>query len=233
MTATGHGDLPDEQGTANAPAETGSGRKTATGHVESDPGEADSGLKTATGPAETTSESKRDGTNSGQKTAIDHAATTHRQTATETSRVDDALDRLTASGKRSESENDETGHESCPTESGLHDPSLFLGPKTGKHGRIANGSGPPKTLSTHHLAGRAVMSGERQLRKERSGQQGSAASEQLPAPQPPKESRRQKHACAHRTSVQRHFHPSRWRRGSPTGSSTRYIPRLPPLSPPF
>ena len=70
----------------NAPAETGSGQKTATGHTESD-------------PSETTDESERDETDSGQKTAIGHAATAHGKIATETSHADDALDRLTASGK--------------------------------------------------------------------------------------------------------------------------------------
>ena len=73
----------------------------------------------------------------------------------------------TASGKQSESKNDGSDHESYPTESGLCDPSLFLDPKIGKHGRIKNGRGPQKTLPTHHVAERAVMSGERQPRKRR------------------------------------------------------------------
>ena len=128
VTASGHGDLPDEQGIANAPAETGSDPKIATGHAESDPDESGSGPKTATDLAEKPSESERDATDSGQKTA-----TARGRTATETSPGDDALDRLTARGKRSESEIAETGHGSCPTESGLHDPSLFLDPKIGKH----------------------------------------------------------------------------------------------------
>ena len=88
------------------------------------------------------------------------------------------------SGKRSESEVEEAGHESWLTESGLYDPSLFLDPKIGKHRRIANGSGPPKTLPTHHVAESAVMSGERQPRKQR-GQGASAANKQLPPPPPP------------------------------------------------
>ena len=155
MIASGHDDLPDEQGVVDAPAETGSDPKIATGHVESG-----SGLKTATDLAETPSESECDATDIGQKTATDsgqktvtgHAATARGRTATETSPGDDALYCLTESGKRSESE---------IAESGLHDPSLFLDPKIGKHERIVNGSGPRKTLPTHHVAERAVMSGER------------------------------------------------------------------------
>ena len=170
VTASGHGDLPDEQGIATAPAVTGSSLKNATGHTESD-----SGPKTATDLAETPSESERDATDSGQKTAISHAATSRGRTATETS-----------PGKQSESENAETSHGSCPTESGLHDPSLFLDPKIGKHERIANGSGQRKILPTHHVAERAVMSGERPPRKQR-GQGASAANEQLPPLQLPKE----------------------------------------------
>ena len=204
MTASSHVDLPDEQGIANAPVETGSEKKIATGHAESDPGKTESSPRTATGLAETTSESVRDVADSGQKTA-----TARGRTATETSPGDDALDCLTASGKWSESEIAETGHGNCPTESVLHDLSLFLDPKIGKHERIANGSGPPKALPTHHVAERAVMSGKRPPRKQR-GQGASAANEPLPPPQLPKEQRRQERARAHQTSDQRHFHPSRW-----------------------
>ena len=177
MTANGHGDLPDEQGIANAPAETGSDPKIATG-----PAESGSGPKTTTDLAETPSESECDATNSGQKTAIGPAATARGRTASETNPVDEALDCLTASGKLSES--DEASHESWPTESELYDPSLFLNLKIGKHGRVANGSGPPKTLPTHHVAEHAVMSGERQPRKQR-GQGASTANEQLPSLQLP------------------------------------------------
>ena len=53
-TASGHGDLPDEHGNANAPTETDSGQKTATGHAKSGPS---SGHKTATGHAWTPSKS--------------------------------------------------------------------------------------------------------------------------------------------------------------------------------
>ena len=178
MTVSDHGDLPDEQGIANAPAETCSDPKIATG-----PDESGSGPKTAIDLAETPSESERDATDSGQKIAIGPIAIARGRTANETSSVDDALDCLTASGKRSKSEVDE---------SWLYNPSLFLDPKIGKHRRIANGSGPPKTLPTHHVAERAVMSWERQPRKQ-SGQGESAANKHLPPPQLPKEPRRQKH----------------------------------------
>ena len=139
---------------------------------------------------------------------------------------------MTASGKQSESEIDGTGHKSWPTESRPYDPSLFLDPKIGKHGRIENGSGPPKTLPTHHVAECAVMSGERQPRK-RSWQGASNANEQLPPPQLPKEQRRQKRAHAHRTSDQRHFHPSRWTQvereeRKPHGTQHQVHPETPP-----
>ena len=209
MTTSGHSNLPDEQGNAHAPAVTGSGLKTTTDHAKSDPGERGSGPRTATDLAEIRSESELNENESGQKTAIDPTVTACGKTATEKSLDADALESLTVSGKWSESESDETGQESCLTKSGLSDPSLFLEPKIGKHWRIANRSGPPKSLSTHHLAERAVMSGERQPRKQ-SGQQVSAANEQLPPHQLPKEQTRQKRTRAHRTSVQRHFHPSRW-----------------------
>ena len=217
-TTSGHGDLPDEQGIANAPAETSSDQKIAAGHIESDPNEIGSNPRT-----ETPSESERDVTDSGQKTAIGHAATARWRTVTETSPGDDALDCWTASGKQSESEIAETGHGSCPTERGLHDPSLFLDPKIGKHERIANGSGPLKTLPTHHVAERAVMSGERPPRKQR-GQGVSAANEQPPLPN----SRRRQ--ATRDTSTPLAGPKSSGRRGSLTGRNTRCFPRLLPLS---
>ena len=93
VTASGHGDFPDEQGIANAPSLTGSDPKNVTGHGESDPDESGSGPKTATDLAETPSESKHNATDSGQKTAIGHTATARGRTATETSPGDDVLDR--------------------------------------------------------------------------------------------------------------------------------------------
>ena len=135
-------------------------------------------------------------------------ATPRRRTATEKTTASDALNLLTANGKQSESENDGHSHESCPTESGLYDPSVFLDPRIGKHGRIEKRSGPPKLLSTHHVAEHAVMSGEKQPRK-RSGQGASAVNEQPPPSQPPKELKRQRLARVQQTSVQRHPSPSR------------------------
>ena len=115
VTASGHGDLPDEQGNTSAVDATGSGPKTATDHVESNPGESGSGPRTAAALPE--SESEPVATGSSPKTA-----TTHERTATETRPAADALDRLTVSGKQSESEHDGTGHESWPAESGPYDP---------------------------------------------------------------------------------------------------------------
>ena len=197
MTANGHDNLPGKQGIVNAVDTIGSGQKTATGHVESGLGE--TGI--VTGLPE--SESEGDATGSSPK-----IVTARGRTATETRTASDALNRLTASGKQSESENGGPGHESCPTESGLCDPSLFLAPKIEKHGRIENGSGPPKTLSTHRVAERAAMSGESQPRK-RHGQGASAANEQPPPLQLSKELKRQRCARAQQTSDHRHFHPSR------------------------
>ena len=159
----------------NAVDGIGSGQKTATGHAESCLSETGIDPRIKTGLPK--SESVRAGSRSAPKIATAHGATARRRTATEKTTASDALVRLTANGKRSESENDGHGHESCPTESGLYDPSLFLNPKIRKHGRIEKRSGPPKLLSTHHVAERAVMSGEKQPRKRR-GQGKSAANEE-------------------------------------------------------
>ena len=230
MTANGHGNLPNEQRIANAPAKTGSDPKIAIGHAESS-----SSPKTVTDLAETPSESECDVTDSGQKTATSHAATTRRRATTETSPSDDALDCLIVSGKRRENDIAETGHGSNPTKSGLHDPSLFLNPKIGKYERIANRSGPRKTLPIHHVAERAVMSGERPPRKQR--EQGvSAANEQLPPSPPPQRSRKDRSALARirratrNTSTPLAGPRSSGRGGSLTGRSTRCIPRPPLLS---
>ena len=61
-----------------------------------------------------------------------------------------------------------------------------------KPGRIAKGSRPPKTLSIHHLTGRAAMRRESRPRTGQSRQQASAANERLLEPPLPKEPRRQK-----------------------------------------
>ena len=215
LTASGHDDLPGEQGNASAADVIGSGQKTATGI---DP-------RIETGLPE--SESTRDVNGSDPK-----IATVRGRTTTEKMTASDALDRSTANSKRSESENDGHGHESCPNENGLHDPSLFLDPKIGKHGRFENGSGPLKHLSAHHVAERAVMSGEKQPRKQ-NGQGESAANEQPPPLQLPKELKRWRRARAQQTNVQRHFHPSRWteveREGrKPHGTQHQVHPENPP-----
>ena len=127
-----------------------------------------------------------------QKTAIDPDVTVHGKIAIEMSNDHKVLDRLTANGKQSENASGEVGHENHPTVSGPNDPSLLLQPKLGKPGRIAKGSRPPKTLSTHHLAGHAVMRGESRPRTGQSRQQVSAANERLLEPPLPKELRRQK-----------------------------------------
>ena len=225
VTANGHGNLLDEQGIASAVDAIGSSPKTATDHVESDPSETGSDPRIATNLPE--SESEPNATGSGQKAATDHAATAHGRTATETRPAADALDCLTTGGKQSESENDGTGHESWP-----YDPSLFLDPKIGKHGRIENGSRPPKTLPTHHVEERAVMSRERQPRK-RSGQGRPLRTSNLPLPSS-RRSRGSRSSLARTgratrdTSTPLAGPRSSGRRGSLTGRSTKCIPRPPP-----
>ena len=70
-----------------------------------------------------------------------HAATGsgHEKRATGTMTVVDALDLLTANGKRRESENDSDVHEIYSSVTELSYPSVLLDPKTGNHGRIARG----------------------------------------------------------------------------------------------
>ena len=55
----------------------------------------------------------------------------------------------TGSGHKTENSPGESDPDSSPKtatgQGGIHDPSVFLGQKTGKHGRIENGSSPPKT----------------------------------------------------------------------------------------
>ena len=120
----------------------------------------------------------------------------------------DALDLLTANGKRSE-RNDSHGHENYPAVHELSYPSVLLDSKIGNHERITRGSGPPKPLSVPHIVERAAWNGERQPRM-RSGQGKSATTEQLPLRQLPKELEKRERASAQQTTVQRHSHPSRW-----------------------
>ena len=91
MTASGHSDLPNEQGNASTDDATCSGLKTAIGHCESNPGVSGSGPRTVTALPE--SESEPDATGSSPKTATGHTATARRRTATETRPAADALDR--------------------------------------------------------------------------------------------------------------------------------------------
>ena len=201
----------------------GSGQKATTGL-----GETDIGPRIETGLPENESARVESGSDPKIATACD--ATTRGRTATGKMTAFDALDLLTANGKRSESD----GHESCPTESELSDPSVLLDPKIGNHERIERGSGPPKLPSVHHVVERAVMNGEKQPRK-RHGQGKSAANEQPPPFQLPKELKRQRHALAQQTNVQRHFpplslarpRPSR-RGGSFTGHNIKCTLRPPP-----
>ena len=80
MAANGHGDLPGEQGNANA--------VDATGHVESGLSKTGIDPRIVTGLPESESESERDATGSGPKTA-----TARGRTAIETRPASDALDR--------------------------------------------------------------------------------------------------------------------------------------------
>ena len=73
MTATGHRDLPGEQGNAYTDDVTGGGQKTATGHAESGPGETGINPRIETSLPE--NESVRVESGSGQKTATDLDAT--------------------------------------------------------------------------------------------------------------------------------------------------------------
>ena len=228
VTANGHDELPGEQGIANAVDGFGSGQKTATGHVES--GLSETGINPRIENGLPESKSERDEIGSNPMTVTDHVATVRGRTATEKTTASNALDRLTENSKWSE--NGGHRHESCPTESGLYDPSLFLDPKIGKHGRIENGSGPPKLLSTYHVAERAAMSGEKQPRK-RCGQGESATTEQPPPLQLPKELKRQRRARVQQTNVQTLFHPSRWtevkrEERKPHGTQHQVHPETPP-----
>ena len=144
VTTTGHRHFPGEHGNTYADDVTGSGQKTATGHTESGPGETGIDPRIETGLSENESVCAESG--SGQKTATDLNATSHWKRATETMTAFDALDLLTANGKRSESENDGHGHESYSTTHELSYPSVLLDPKIGNHKRITRGSGPSKSL---------------------------------------------------------------------------------------
>ena len=141
---------------------------------------------------------------------------------------------LTAKGKQSENASGEIGHEHHPTVSGPYDPSLLFQPKLGKPGRIANGSRPPKTLSTHHLAERAVMRGRanRGRGKQVAGERREREAPGTPAPEGAKETEvpTRTGRASSSTSTPLAGHRSSRKRVIPTGSTTRCIPRPPPLS---
>ena len=99
-----------------------------------------------------------------QKTANDRTATIQGKTAIEMIHSHSDVDRLTVNGKWRDRVSNKTSHESHPTKSGLNAPSWLPKSKIGKPGRNPNGSGTPKTLPPHHLAGRAEMRRERQPR---------------------------------------------------------------------
>ena len=155
MTASGHSDLPGGQGNAFANGATGSGQKTATGHGETG---IDSRIETSL----SVTESFHAATSSGQKTA-----TGHEKRATWTMTGVDALDFLTANGKRRDSENYGNVHGSYSFVTWLSYPSVLLDPKIGNHGRITRGGETPKSPSIPHVVERAVRNGETQPRQRR------------------------------------------------------------------
>ena len=124
MTTSGYSDLPGGQGNAFADGATGSGQKTATGHAESgiDP-------RIETGLSVTES----------FHAATGHGVSGHEKRATWTMTGVDALDLLTANGKRRESENDGDVHGSYSFVTWLSYPSVLLDLKIGNHRRITRG----------------------------------------------------------------------------------------------
>ena len=110
MTARGHASLPGGQGNAFTDNASSSGQLTATAHVESGHGVTGIGPRIETGHVET--ESFHAASGSGQKTATALSVSGHEQRATRTMTVVDALDLLTANGKRSERESNGDVHAS-------------------------------------------------------------------------------------------------------------------------
>ena len=88
---------------------TGSGQQTTTGHATSGHGVPGIDPRIETGHSET--ESPHAASGSGQKTATAHSASGHEKRAKRTTTGVDALDLLTANGKRSESDNHSDTHE--------------------------------------------------------------------------------------------------------------------------
>ena len=105
----------------------------------------------------------------------------------------DALDLLTANGKRSESDNYGDVHERYSYVTWPSYPSLLLDPKIEDHGRITHGGKTTKSPSNSHVVERAVRIGERQ-RSRRRGKRESTASGQLPLRTLPKEKEKRERA---------------------------------------
>ena len=103
---------PDRHGNAHAHGGSGSGQKTATAHAESGHGVTDIDPRIETRYDATESLHAESG--SGQKTATAHSVSDHEKSVTRTTTASHAHDRLTANGKRSESESDSDVHESQP-----------------------------------------------------------------------------------------------------------------------
>ena len=101
---------PDRHGNAHAHGGSGSGQKTATAHAKSGHGVTDIDPRIETRHDATESFHTESG--SGQKTATAHSVSDHEKSVTRTMTASHAHDRLTANGKRSESESDSDVHES-------------------------------------------------------------------------------------------------------------------------
>ena len=110
MTASGHASHPGGQGNAFADDASGRGQPTATASVESGYGATGIDQRIETGHVET--ESFHAASGSDQKTATALGASGHEKRATRTMTVVDALNLLTANGKRSESESNGDVHAS-------------------------------------------------------------------------------------------------------------------------
>ena len=133
-TASGHADLPSGQGNAYADGATGSGQQTTPRHATSGHGVIGIDPRIETGHVET--ESSHAASGSGPKTATAPGASGHEKRAKRTMTGVDALDLLTANGKRNESENYGDVHESYLYVAWPSYPSLLLDPKIENHGRI-------------------------------------------------------------------------------------------------
>ena len=104
--------LPDGQGNAHAHGGSGSGQKTATAHAESGHGVSVTDIDPRIETSHDATESLHAESGSGQKTATAHSVSDHEKSVTRTMTASHAHDRLTANGKRSESESDSDVHES-------------------------------------------------------------------------------------------------------------------------